>query len=53
MQNDKPKVANPKHEIRNPKQKKGKIQLLSSNDQNRKRNGFLHLDLEFGIRLEI
>jgi hypothetical protein len=36
MQNDKPKVANPKREIRNPK-----------------RNRFSHLDLEFGIRLEI
>jgi hypothetical protein len=53
MQNDKPKAANPKHEIRNPKQEKGRIQFLSSNDQNPKRNGFWRLDLEFRICLEI
>jgi len=40
MQNANSKITNPKHEIRNPKQKKGRIQFLSTNDQSPKQMSF-------------
>jgi len=45
-------MANPKHEIRIPEQKKGKIEFLSSNGQNSKQSDFWYLNLEFWICLE-
>jgi len=40
-------MTNPKHKVRNPKQKKGKILFFSSNDQNSKQIDFWYLNLEF------
>jgi len=37
-------MIGPKREIRNAKQKKGRIQFLSSNDQNPRRNEFWCLE---------
>ena len=46
-QNDRVTMINPKYKIWNPKQKTGKIEFLSSNDQTSKQNKFWYLDLEF------